>query len=171
MIAKWLARLAAVPVFLVAFGAAYFTAAPSAGARLGDALELVRSEPERTVCLGGGPCLDPAAARTLFVFFSPGDCAIGLYEMAVLDEAFRATPRAALNVIGVTSGFTREQAENFVRASGISYPVYLDDGRLGRYLESPKGAQVNRPVSVLLDRGGQVLEVRAAASTVRAHRA
>jgi peroxiredoxin len=167
MSARW-PVLAAVPLFVVAFGTAYLAAAPSRESRVDGALELVSGEPGRTVCLGAEPCLDPGAAHTLFVFFSPRDCAVGLYETAVLDHAYRAAPRGRLNVVGITSEFTREQAEKFARASGITYPLYLDDGRLERYVRSPKGAS-NRPVSLLVDRRGRVLETFVAASTVRAH--
>ncbi|HEU0013106.1 MAG TPA: hypothetical protein VFQ45_05455 [Longimicrobium sp.] len=166
---RWAAVLA-VPLFAAAFGTAYLAAAPSRAGRVEDALELVRRGGERTVCLGGEPCIDPGAEHTLFVFFSPRDCAVGLYETAVLDRAYRAVPRRRLNVIGVTSELTRGQAANFARASRISYPVYLDGGALGRHVRSPKGTR-NRPVSVLVDRRGRVLQMWVAASTVAGHEA
>ncbi len=168
MSARWRV-VVAVPLFAAAFGTAYLAAAPSRASRVTDALDLVGADAERTVCLGAGPCLDPRAEHTLFVFFSPRDCAVGLYETAVLDEAFRALPRSRLNVVGVTTGLTREQAENFARASRITYPVYLDAERMGRHVRSPKGWR-NRPVSLLVDRRGRVLQVYVAGSTVHAHR-
>jgi peroxiredoxin len=161
--------LVAVPLFVAAFGTAYLAAAPSRESRVAGALALVSADPARTVCLGDAPCLDADAAHTLFVFFSPRDCAVGLYETAVLEQAYRAAPRGRLNVVGVTTELTREQAAKFARASGITYPLYLDDGSLGRYVRNPKGTR-NRPVSLLVDRRGRVLETLAAGNTVRAHR-
>lgn len=163
--------LAAVPVFLAAFGSAHMLVAPSDAAQVERALETVRDDPVNTVCLGGSPCLDAAAGHTLFIFFSDTDCTTSLYETAVLERAYRRVPRHALNVVGVTDGLTRDEAVRFARASGITYPLYLDGPRLKQYVGNPRREGGNRPVSLLLDHGGRVLESSMAGSTVREHEA
>jgi hypothetical protein len=169
---KLLFWAAAVPVFVASFGSAYALATPSAPrARMDRALEVLRADPDNLVCLGQAPCLDPEAEHTLFVFFGAYDCAVGLYQTAVLEQVYRTVPRRSLNVVGVAQGFSARQARKFAVASGISYPIYADPARLDGIVPNPKPTDGNRPVFLLVDRRGRVLQTRTAASHVAGHHA
>lgn len=159
--------LLAVPLFLGTFAATYFTLSPAASeARVRGALPAVLDDPANTVCLGTAPCVDEGAAYDLFVFFSRKDCAIGLYQMAVLEDVYRAVPRARLNVVGVGGDLDRGAAERLARVSGISYPLYLDPGRMEKHFGKIRAAGANKPVMVLADRSGHVVHLATAGGTV-----
>lgn len=167
--AKKLSVLLAVPLFLGTFAASYFTLSPAtAVARVRGALPTVMEDPARVVCLGSAPCVDEGAAYDLFVFFSRKDCAIGLYQMAVLEEVYRAVPRAHLNVVGVAVGgdLDRGAAEQLARVSGISYPLYLDPGQMDKHFGRVRPVGANKPVMVLVDRSGHVVHMATAGGTV-----
>lgn len=157
--------LAMAGVFAACFAGAHAVASPREGVRLAPALEALRTDPARTVCLGRAPCVDPGAEYTLFLYFAESDCAGGLYHVAALERAFGAA-RGRLNVVGVAEGFTREEAAAFARASEITYPLYVDADRMRRWVPSPKGARSNRPASVLVDRRGRVIESRTSSAAV-----
>lgn len=74
-----------------------------------------------------------------------------------------------LNVVGVADKFAAAQAAKFARASEISYPLHVNVHGLKPYLGTVRPAGSNRPVSLLLDRSGQVLEVATAGTTLREH--
>jgi hypothetical protein len=154
-------------LFLGTFGATYFTLAPAASeARLSGALAAVLDDPANTVCLGEAPCADPDAAYDLFVFFSRRDCAIGLYQTAVLDEVYRQVPRSRLNVVGVAYDLDRGTAERLARVSGISYPLYLRTDEMESRFGVVRGEGANKPVMVLVDRAGTVVHSATSGGTV-----
>ncbi|HEU0014967.1 MAG TPA: hypothetical protein VFQ45_14865 [Longimicrobium sp.] len=162
------AALAVAGVFAASFAAAHAVALPRQGARLGPALDALRLDAARTVCLGRAPCVHPEAEYTLFLYFAESDCAGGLYHVAVLERAYREAG-GRLNVVGVAGGFSREEAERFARASEITYPLYVDAERMRRWVPDPKPARSNRPASVLVDRRGRVVETRTSSAAVGPH--
>lgn len=152
-------RELAVPaaMVLVAFAASFAMARPSPRESLDGALRLVETDAANTVCLAGQDCLSSAAEHTLLVFFSVSDCPPSLYETALLDEVFRAVPRARLNVVGVAYGMTADEARHFAVASRIHYPLYVHPERLERFVRNPRPRGASRPVQVLVDREGRVV--------------
>ena len=157
--------------FCAAFGAAHVLSSPSGGAQYRKALGLVRGDTGAVVCAGINPCLDPAAAHTLVVFFSPRDCAICLYQTAVVDELYRSVPRSRLNVVGVARDLDVEGARRFVRASRISYPIYVDHSRFERLIADGGASRHRKPVLILLDADGKVLDTHVSGTSVRSHHA
>ena len=131
----------ALALALVAFAASFALARPSPEESLNGALRLVEADTANTVCLAGGDCLAADAEYTLLVFFSASDCPPSLYETALLDELYRAVPRARLNVVGVAYGMTADEARHFAVASRIHYPLYVHPARLERFVTIRPAAQ------------------------------
>ncbi|HEX8691393.1 MAG TPA: hypothetical protein VF746_03035 [Longimicrobium sp.] len=155
---------------LVVFSASFALARTPAREELDGALRLVAADPARSVCLGEGACVWPEAPHTLFVFFSATDCAGSLYDMAVLEELYRAVPRGRLNLVGVAYGMDAAEARAFAVASQITYPLYLDPARLERHVRNPRPERFNRPMKVLVDRQGRVIETWPSRTEVRGQR-
>lgn len=153
------------------FSASFAAARPSPREALDGALRRVAADTARTVCLGGGECLRAGAAHTLFVFFSAGDCAGALHDTAVLEALYREIPRERLNVVGVAYGMSAGEARAFAVASGITYPLHVDPAGVERYVGSPRAEPTNRPVKVLVTRGGTVLETWSSGTDLAALRA
>lgn len=171
--------LLAIPLFLGCFAASYMALSHDSGPRYDSVLQAVRDDPGNLVCTGGVPCLGTAAEYDLVVFFSRRDCAIGLYHTAVLDELYRAAPRARLNVVGVAYDLDAAGARRLARVSGITYPLYVAPDRLERRFGRMRAEGANRPLAVLMDRsgsvvhtvvtGGSIQELRGQTAVIAAH--
>lgn len=143
---------------LMGFAGSSAMARPSPRDNLQSALQLVEADHANTVCLAATDCVSRDADYTLLVFFAVNDCPPSLYQTALLDEAYRAIPRARLNVVGVVSGMTQEEARHFAVASGIHYPLYVHSERMERYIRNPRAKNAIRPVELLVSREGRVVE-------------
>jgi peroxiredoxin len=158
-----------VATVALAFTASFAVAGPSRAARLHRLEAAIRQDPAHTVCMAAPACMARDPDYTLLVFFSAEDCAVCLYDTAILDSLYRAVPRERLNVIGIASGYTPDEARRFARASGISYPLYVAPERLADLIRDPRPPKANKPEKVLLDRNGAVLGTWRSRTTVSWH--
>lgn len=136
---------------------------------LATAVDLIRSDTAQTTCSALNDCVDPTSRYFLFVFFSPRDCPICLYETSILDSLYREFRRDDLEIIGVMQEASREEARRFAYASTISYALYTHPRRLDKYIENPRPTPFNKPMTVLFSRSGAVLETAVAGLTVQSH--
>jgi len=90
---------------------------------------------------------------TLFVFLSPTDCPVCLQEAAVWEELNQAGRALNLTVVGVMDHASNDEATQFLKGAGLTFPVILDEsGQLVR------GLRIERtPYKVLINKAAEVL--------------
>jgi hypothetical protein len=165
------ALAAALPLFLLSFGAAYgLSAARKPSADVAGLMEAMQEDRGHLVCPAGGVCLSPQAPVHAVLFYRADDCSIGLYFVAQLEHLYGATSRSVVNVVAVASGTNPRDAALLARASEITYPLYTRPANVARYVSDPRPPQSNKPVLVLVSRGGRVLRTVEAAATVEDQR-
>lgn len=165
-IKEWVARAAAVPVTALVFAVSWGMARPRPEAQVQRTLNLLRADREGLVCADGTRCAVRNADYTLLVFFSLRDCPISLYDTVVLDSLYRTVPPSRLSIVGVGYDLTREEARALATSSGITYPLYLRPDRLERYIANPRPNPGNKPIKLLVSRGGAVVSQTTARTTV-----
>lgn len=167
------AKILRIPVALgigaAAFATSFGMARSSEYGRVREALELVQRDRGNTICASGTECLSRGAEYTLFVFFSPRDCASSLYDTVVLDSLYRSVPRSKLNVVAVAYDLSPEEASGFADASRISYPIYVSPERIEPYVPKIRPENTNKPVRVLVHRTGRILSTTTSHTAVRYH--
>lgn len=105
---------------------------------------------------------------TLLVFFSPDDCGPCLYEIVVLDNLAKELPDR-LRVLGVVYGLESGEFPAFREGSGIRFPLHNATREIERMLglQRPEGA--NRPLTMLIDLNGAVVDRAMAGFTIEEH--
>ncbi len=106
------------------------------------------------------------AKLSLFVLFSPADCASCLGEASLWKKLYEQFSKQGFCVIGIVDHTSRQELNRFVKVLKLSFPFYLDKtGTIKQQLRLTFS-----PAKVLVDKNGSILKLDATGNLPEEHR-